>query len=358
MSKLEKIKEIVINNTTYHISFLAGGDLKWLSEVFGINAGNSHYPCPWCKWKMKKEMKESDLNLTYSIHDRSHAEAHLCLKNKNKSIDARHGYVAPPLFSFIEFDKMVVDVLHLTLRITDKLFDMLLFRLDKLEKNSKSDDLTKILKNFIENECNVSFSYNGDTDKKINLSKLNQNERFKIIDKFFLDSNTLMSIFPKEFQMDTTLTQLNKLFFDFRKILAIIKSDNRHNFDSNSLKSKLKEWLSDFIKIEPKITPYIHIFCFHVPEFIEIHGDLNLFSMQGLEKSNGFSKVNFFRQTNRQKSTFTTTLLEKMNRFNFIHLNGNLVEDKKELIPDDEKEHDEYYKDKYPDMFDFLLDNN
>ena len=36
------------------LNFFFGGDLKWISEVYGINAANSLYPCPWCTWKANK----------------------------------------------------------------------------------------------------------------------------------------------------------------------------------------------------------------------------------------------------------------------------------------------------------------
>lgn len=323
--KLENTKEIVLNKTTYRISFHAGGDLKWLSVVFGINAANSLYPCPWCTWKMKDKMTEADLNEKFSIHGRSHAMAEICLNN-TKSIDARKGYIDKSLFSFIEFHKIVVDMLHMTLRITDKLLHMLLFRLEELEKEEKTP-LIIIFKNFLETECKITcpfYTKETENESKLKLRKLNQNDRLKIFKKLFENQKTLNSIFPEKFQRDVTILILNKLFFNFREILLIIKKDNGQNFDKNGLITKLKDWLNDFIMIEPKITPYIHIFCFHVPDFIEVHGNLNLFSMQGLENLNHFAKVNYFRQTNRHKSTFTSTLLEKMNRIEFIHLGGKI----------------------------------
>jgi hypothetical protein len=48
---LGQIKTITINDEEYKINFMAGGDLKWISLVFGINAANSKFPCPFCKWK-------------------------------------------------------------------------------------------------------------------------------------------------------------------------------------------------------------------------------------------------------------------------------------------------------------------
>ena len=48
--------------------------------------------------------------------------------------------------------------------------------------------------------------------------------------------------------------------------------------------------------------------------------------MQGLEKLNDVTKNNFFRQTNRRKNEYTTTLLEKANRTEFINLKGEVSE--------------------------------
>ena len=45
--------------------------------------------------------------------------------------------------------------------------------------------------------------------------------------------------------------------------------------------------------------------------------------MQGLEKLNHVSKVNYFRQTNHQKN-FTPTLIKKLNRLEFINLGGKI----------------------------------
>lgn len=117
--------------------------------------------------------------------------------------------------------------------------------------------------------------------------------------------------------------RLNRLFYNFKDIISDIKKDYSQSFDKNNLEKKLKNWLKDYLKIEQNITPYIHILCFHIPEFIQKYKNLNLFSMQGMEKRNHFSKINFFRQTNHQKNSFTTILLEKMKRLDFINMNGN-----------------------------------
>lgn len=73
------------------------------------------------------------------------------------------------------------------------------------------------------------------------------------------------------------------------------------------------------------ITPYIHIFVFHVPEFIAKHRNLNQFTMQGLEKLNEVKK-DFFRKTNRSKDKFTSQLLQIENHREFNSLKGKISE--------------------------------
>lgn len=386
LNKLQEIREIVLNDTKYRILFLFGGDLKWISAAYGINAANSSYPCPWCTWKVKNKTMEENIDETYSIYGRSHEHAQVCLKNNN-TIDGRQGYKDVSLFPFIEFHNVVVDILHMTLRISDKLFEMLLTRLRLLE-NKKTRDLTEIFKNFIETQCNISSPFFV-TEPEMKMRSLNQNERLKIFDKLLEidddDSDNdlsdddddavekerkrknrqsrevkrklsfckpLVSLFPSQYQDDSILNSINDLCLKYRKILEIIKSQNARNLVGN-LKKRLKKWLNIFISIEKKITPYIHIFCFHIPEFIEVHEDLNLFSMQGLEHLNCFSKLNYFRQTNRKKDKFASTLLEKMNRIDFYHINGKLELNDEDIIEDVIEDEDN----KYSDMFDFLKDS-
>jgi hypothetical protein len=99
-----------------------------------------------------------------------------------------------------------------------------------------------------------------------------------------------------------------------------VKQDHSENFNENGLKRRLLEWLRHYLRIEPKISPYIHIFVFHLPEFILKYKNLNLFSMQGLEKKNDFIKQNFIRQTNRKKDLFTETLLKLSNRYEINYI--------------------------------------
>ena len=342
IEKLCAINQININEKMFNIKFLVGGDLKWISNVFGIVAANGSYPCPWCTFKVEARLEQNRINETWSINGRNSEEFNECINKSN--VDENKGYKAQILFPCIDYGDVVVDLLHMVLRITDKLLEGLLFRLQELEFDPNLDNadvnspdwerrpLTKILADFIEFECKITHPFyigqKNDSDSIIKIRKLNQNERFRMINGLFNErGRTLASIFPIMFngnniQRDMGIQRYNKLFKEFIEIIKAIK--DFESFDKINLQERLRVWLKDFIRIEPKITPYIHIFCYHIPELIEKYSDLNIFSMQGMEKLNEFLKINFFRQTNRHLNEFPTILLEKINRKEFYHLKGKI----------------------------------
>ena len=89
----------------------------------------------------------------------------------------------------------------------------------------------------------------------------------------------------------------------------------------------MKSWGEKFVKCtdEEKLTTYVHIFIYHVPEFISVYKNLNLYSMQALEKLNWTTKSNYFRQTNRKKD-YLKQLLNKANRTEFYYLGASRLD--------------------------------
>ena len=50
------------------------------------------------------------------------------------------------------------------------------------------------------------------------------------------------------------------------------------------------------------VTPYLHIFAAHLHEFKEINNTINNFNLQGLEKLNDLTTMQFFKATNKRKT--------------------------------------------------------
>jgi hypothetical protein len=116
--EFENLASIEINHLTYPIKVYFGGDMKFLLNVYGLGAANSEHCCLWCKTG-KKDFCSIGFNC--SIHDtslkaRTLLEAHSKYNEKNME-----GYKREPLTRKIDFRNACVDILHLWLRITDKL---------------------------------------------------------------------------------------------------------------------------------------------------------------------------------------------------------------------------------------------
>ena len=46
------------------------------------------------------------------------------------------------------------------------------------------------------------------------------------------------------------------------------------------------------------VTPYIHAFAMHVPQFLCLHGNISSFTQQGLEKLNDLTTKSYQRSSN------------------------------------------------------------
>ena len=126
LEAISTLKEITVEGKTYPIKFYLGGDLKFLALVLGINAANSKRPCIWC-FSNKKHF--CNYKKIFSIRDKilkARTLKHAKKRYLKKAVKDRLGYTAKSLVNFIEFDDVVVDVLHLNLRISDKLMDLLI----------------------------------------------------------------------------------------------------------------------------------------------------------------------------------------------------------------------------------------
>ncbi len=274
-----------------------------MSNVLGINAANSSYPCVWCKCHKDQF---SDLSQNWSIKDqemgaRTLREAQQIAQNKTP----KHGYIKEPIIDIIEFDRCIVDMLHLLLRVTDKLTDLLLDKLREMDesnpdfKQSHSTDLSRLnnQKSFFDHVSEITgFSkpyYESNT--KLCMKSLNANKKLQILQNIRLDE-----LFPNELWS----SNIQKLWHQFCTSYEMIK---KNELDSETLKQRNKEWLKLFLECyDPKnVTPYIHVYVFHLPEFVANHGDVNLFNCQGLEKTNHVNTKAYYQGTNKHKCKFS-----------------------------------------------------
>ena len=329
--KLECVKEVNLNKKNYEVQMTLGGDMKCIALLMGINAANSKQACLWCKCDLKKAVN-LDEKWPFS---RSQDEANLKFQS---NLD---GYKYEPIIKFIDFNNVIIDMLHLLLRITDQLFICLLEKLIRYDLNDSIDlnqrELFSILENFLKFNCKLTkpFRYTkvdcNNDNMLIKFRSFNGNERLKIFQALFEEGKNFEDLFCNidvEFDLENYVW---KEFFNiYMRIKAFDNQDRISKIDLDNLKHDLKKWLEFYIILSGKenITPYVHAFVFHVPEFLERFGQLNLYNVQGLEKINDLTTHYYHTSTNKHnvENEYLIQLLKKQNRLEFYNLDGHINE--------------------------------
>ena len=125
IKEVEQLTSLTVYDITFQVTYFFCSDLKFLAIACGIESANATYSCIWCKCP---STKRHDMSKKWSITDTDKGaqtieEILACyLKSKSK----RFGCINPPLFPMIPIDHNIPDVLHLFLRITDVLFNLLI----------------------------------------------------------------------------------------------------------------------------------------------------------------------------------------------------------------------------------------
>lgn len=310
-----------------------GGDLKFLALIYGINAANSKYPCIYCTNNFETKLdKKEPLSFSKRTIDESKALYEL------KDIDSRKGYIEEALFDFIDFDHIVVDLLHLYLRITDKFFNILIDKIIKADGlHSQKIELHKRnnfykLVCFLKDQCKItnSFYLSKKSIFKYKLRSLNANERLRVFEK--LKAQKIVNLFPRLDKKEAEL--MDFVFTHFHDTIKKIKSKQIDKNNIESFKAELFKWVKFYIKLDPsdeyEVTPYIHIYAFHLPFLITSLENINFYNTQGLEKLNHFSTQYYYFSTNRHhfNNEYLIQMLKKRNRTEFFDLGGQ----EKELL--------------------------
>lgn len=125
--------KLQVNDKEIPVEVFLGGDYKFLLMAMGLTGATSDYACLWCKlhklqrWDMSKPLEyynKGDLKRTLQqLKDLYNSSKAFSCKNK-------------PLFD-IELDHVILDELHLMMRVTDRLTENLIKEV--MERDSKHD---------------------------------------------------------------------------------------------------------------------------------------------------------------------------------------------------------------------------
>ncbi|XP_074662584.1 uncharacterized protein LOC141915078 [Tubulanus polymorphus] len=327
-------KQIDIDGKTYEINILLGGDLKFIQMFLGLKGSTAKYSCPWCK------VSQDDRYDTSKAWDFYHND-YIARTHENLCDDALRSQFCVerlPLFS-VDMKNLVVDELHLLLRVGDVLLRNLIFDIkDVDDEASFARDLSAsvIGQNLhglvrLIQECGVVFHIWEVRDPvtlkgtgKLEWSSL-QGSEFKKLFNQLPDKLSTSKIMHED-----TMTDVLKLWADFISLHSYITSTGGTDIHNHlSCFEKAKSFVNLFLSLGSKrkgykkanVTPYMHVLLYHVPFLIKEHGPISRYSGQSIEKLNDVVKSINMSKSNR--SDGPKDALTVLKRIEYLNKEGH-----------------------------------
>ena len=307
-----------IGGNHWPVELYFSSDWKFLAICLGMKAANAQHFCPWC------DCNKNDINTTSKTINKS-------MDNIKVNYKKINGHIKKPLFYMIPLQNWVVDELHILLRITDRLWELMISDLRR-EVSNEEIWKAKILSEMQRLNVSFQFWYEKNTNNLLYTSLMGP-DKLKILKAF---DHTAV------FQSTTRAIQIRALWNQFNELYYLIQDKQT---TGEFFRYKAKVWLdafiapstghpnrSDFVRGMYRvqdITPYIHVLCNHAAEFLEVHHEFGLaaFSCSAVEKKNHMQVCLYFQNTlkdggnkNSRKSAILE-MLEHENRQLYFKLN-------------------------------------
>ena len=288
--------------------------MKFLATVCGIEGATSQHSCIWCKCSKDDRY---NMDLKWSITDESlgaRTVEDITRRSKfGKKSKERFNCYRKPMFDYIPMHHVVIDTLHLFLRICDVLINLLIRDIRVLDGIEKSNSNLNRYESFLNNECKIHFQFYNDKDSKTlkwrDLTSTEKNRLFTAIN--------IQDLFP----LLENNTQIQKLWAEFFSLIQFL---SKPECDASEFDQRSKDWVRLFVSVYhcKDVTPYIHCFGMHVSQFIQLYGDVVKFTQQGLEKLNDTTTIYFQHSSNHRENEALKQILEKRNRVENLELVG------------------------------------
>ncbi len=250
-----------------------------MATVCGIGAAISKYPCIWCECpKASLYDASKEWSLTDIRKGARTVESMTNLAKRRGNVEANKSCKHEPLWPTIPIENVVIDTLHLFLRITDNLQNLLILELrqqDHTEKKITFTDLNmqkmkymESFQTFVNDQCKINFQWFIDKEtKKLKWRDFTGPEKLTLFSKI-----NIPSLLPNFEQSDS----IQKIWDSFMKIYKTLLMQTMNDIQLEVLKQDIKNWMGLFLEIyqTKHATPYMHALLQHVPEFIELHGSL------------------------------------------------------------------------------------
>jgi hypothetical protein len=173
LNLVTEFKNFESNSMRYSLEYYFGSDYKMLGEALGLLNATSNHPCVWCL------VSKQDLHMVIPDEEQQKRTLKDHSEKLEKNIhSSNHGYKNKPMCKNLEYDKYVIDILHLFFRVGDVLFQLLLNELcllDGFDGSSKFSETKHILISklllLLKEKCGIT----------INLENINEESILKIL---------------------------------------------------------------------------------------------------------------------------------------------------------------------------------
>jgi hypothetical protein len=302
------------------VTILLGADMKFLQIISGLNGSIITQSCVWCKVS-----KDEFSNTSRPWDFYSSVEMNRTFQNMSQdALQSKNGMTKGVPLMKLDSENVVLDELHLMLRVCDILLRNLIFEVKdtdaELNFNGTGRDLIgPNLKSLCQciNDCGVTFHLWEAKDPvtregsgKLDWTSLQGPDMKKLLSSLPAKLEVSELMFPE------TKNKVLNLWRGFHALHTMLCNEpvgttwpsQTHHIDCFE---KARSWLDEFMSIGNKrkgyrklnVTPYMHAMVYHVPTVIKDHGPLSRFSGQGVEKLNGTVKKVTLSKCNRADST-------------------------------------------------------
>ena len=110
------LTSITVEGNILNLEFFLGGDWKFLATVCGIGPANQNFACIWC---LCPKSLRHDTSKLWPLNDVSSQGSRTIEAIQKDAIGRKNSCQNMPLFSCIEMDHVIIDSLHLFLRVSD-----------------------------------------------------------------------------------------------------------------------------------------------------------------------------------------------------------------------------------------------
>ena len=289
INKLNEDKHIVAEGRMIEVNVCLSADYKFLLLVMGLAGANSAHACLFCNVHKDNRHDVTKPIGYYEDPDRKRTVHKIEQSAAAKTLSVKE----KPLLK-ISIENIVIDELHLLLRITDKLTTNmvhLMLEQDKRKEFKKQMSCDTFVNRFQKAVCSTGVVFriyekmnaDGSGSGQYDYTTLTGNDKKKVLSK-------LPDSF-QEFILDQEIANsIAELWRNFEKLFSMVAQGS----DAEVYFKEAVEWMKQYLELGGRapgferrsVTPYMHIMIYHVPQMIKEHGCLKKFSGQLVAKTN------------------------------------------------------------------------